>query len=171
MANLPYSISSPFLFKLLENREQMDWAVVMLQKEVALRLLAEPGSKDYSALTVLVAASAEVKPLMKLGADEFHPRPRVDSMLVRVGFQPLPERVERIALLPDFDPALFRRLVNAAFGQRRKTLANSLSSSKILSKQGFAELIAELGLRADIRAERLSVEDFVELSRLLAKKL
>lgn len=164
VANLPYAISSPFLFKVLEHRDLVDWAVVMLQKEVALRLCAAPGTKDYGALTVLVAATAEARPLFTVGPGEFHPRPKVDSMVARLDLNPVPARV---AALPAFDRDLFRRLVAAAFGQRRKTLVNGLSASGILEKERFAELIAVMGLRPDLRAERLDLEDFVALTRLV----
>ena len=86
MANLPYSISNPFLFKLIDNREQMAWATIMLQKEVAERLMAQPGSKDYGVPTVLLQSCATVRPLMTLKPGEFHPRPKIDSVVVRIDF-------------------------------------------------------------------------------------
>lgn len=162
LANLPYSISSPFLFRLIEHYERMDWAVIMLQKEVALRLLAEPGTKDYGAPTVLMAACAEVSPLMKVGSGEFHPKPKVDSMVIKISFSPVPKRV---ANLPDFDRKLFRKVVNAAFGQRRKTLLNSLGSAfQAIDKTTMTQLINKSEISEKIRAERLSLEQFVQLT-------
>ncbi len=166
VANLPYSISSPFLFKLIEHQDCIDFAVVMLQKEVALRLLAEPGIKAYGAPTVLLATCATVEMLMQVKAEEFHPRPKVDSVIVRLVFQPLPERVQKIGA---FDYPLLKKIVNGAFGQRRKTMLNALSSTGILDKKSLAECIAAVGLAPAIRAERLSLEDFVRLSKVIAE--
>ena len=164
VANLPYSISSPFLFKLIEHQELIDFAVVMLQKEVALRLLAEPGIKAYGAPTVLMATCAEIKMLMQVRAEEFHPRPKVDSVIVRLAFHPLPERVRKIG---SFDYQLLKKVVNGAFGQRRKTMLNALSATGLLDKPDLAECIASVGLAPAIRAERLSLEDFVRLSKAI----
>lgn len=165
IANLPYSISSPFLFKLIEHHDLVDFAVVMLQKEVALRLLAEPGRKEYGAPTVLMASCAEVRMLMQVKPEEFHPRPKVDSVVVRLTFQPLPERVRNIGSI---DYPLLKRVVSGAFGQRRKTLLNALSATGLLDKQKLDECISEAGLVSSIRAERLKLEDFVQLSRAIA---
>ena len=88
VANLPYSISSPFLFKLIEQQGLIDYAVVMLQKEVAQRLTATPGTKAYGVPTVLLATCAVVKTLMRVAPEEFHPRPKVDSVVVRISFLP-----------------------------------------------------------------------------------
>jgi 16S rRNA (adenine1518-N6/adenine1519-N6)-dimethyltransferase len=166
IANLPYSISSPFLFKLIEHQDKIDFAVVMLQKEVALRLLAEPGSKEYGIPTVLMATCATVKMLMQVKPEEFHPRPKVDSVIVRLCFQPVPERVQRLGA---FDYGLLKKIVNSSCGQRRKTLLNGLTASGLLSKKQFADCIAGLDLPAAIRAERLSLENFIQLSLAVAR--
>ncbi|MDR2550240.1 MAG: 16S rRNA (adenine(1518)-N(6)/adenine(1519)-N(6))-dimethyltransferase RsmA [Desulfobulbus sp.] len=166
IANLPYSISSPFLFRLIDHAELMDFAVVMLQKEVALRLMAAPSTKEYGAPTVLLAACAEVRPLLAVDPAEFHPRPKVDSLVIRIAFQPRPARVQALG---DFDRALLARIVHAAFGQRRKTLLNGLASAGLsLDKASLARCIESCGLAPSIRAETLSLEDFVHLSRALA---
>ncbi len=164
IANLPYSISSPFLFQLIEHQDKIDFAVVMLQKEVALRLLAEPGSKEYGVPTVLLATCATVAMLMQVKPEEFHPRPKVDSVIVRIAFQPVPERVQQLGT---FDYSLLKHIVNKTFGQRRKTLLNGLTATGLLSKQQLAECIASIGLAAAIRAERLTLEDFVHLTRAI----
>jgi len=169
LANLPYSISSPFLFRLIEHHELMDWAVIMLQKEVAMRLLAEPGTKDYGAPTVLLAGCATISPMMKVRSGEFHPRPKVDSMVVKLSFLPIPERV---AALPVFNRKLFKKVVNAAFGQRRKTLLNALRSAfPAVDKQTMGQLITGTGLPELIRAERLSLEQFVHLTNNIENHL
>jgi len=166
IANLPYSISNPLLFKLTEHKNRMEWAVLMLQKEVAQRLTAEIGTKDHGILTIRMAACASVKKLLELGPQHFHPRPKVDSQVVKITFFPEPERA---AALPDYDPALFKKIVDAAFQQRRKTLINALSSSNQVEadKKTLESSLEKLGLDSRIRGERLSVEDFVALTKFL----
>jgi 16S rRNA (adenine1518-N6/adenine1519-N6)-dimethyltransferase len=166
VANLPYSISTPFLFRLIEHADIMDFAVVMLQKEVARRLMAPPGCKEYGAPTVLLAACATIKPLLAVNPAEFHPRPKVDSLVVRIGFHPQPERV---AALGDFDRRLLGRVVHAAFGQRRKTLLNGLDSTGLApDKKTLIRCIESTGIPPSVRAETLTLEDFVRLSRAFA---
>ncbi|MDR3631768.1 MAG: 16S rRNA (adenine(1518)-N(6)/adenine(1519)-N(6))-dimethyltransferase RsmA [Desulfocapsaceae bacterium] len=170
MANLPYSISNPFLFKLIENRERMAWATIMLQKEVAERLTAPPGTKEYGVPTVMLQSCATVRTLMTLKPAEFHPRPKIDSVVVRIDFSP----VERLKGLPGYDHAIFRRIVRAAFGQRRKTLLNALCSAELfgfLPEKGKAAgkeltggIIQAAGLAPDIRAEVLALEDYIHLA-------
>ncbi len=166
IANLPYSISNPLLFKLTGHRDKIEWAVLMLQKEVAQRLTAEIGTKDYGILTVRMAACASVKKLLNLGPQHFHPRPKVDSQVVKITFFPRPERA---AALPHYDPALFKKIIDAAFQQRRKTLVNALSASNRLEadKMTIARSLEKLGLDNRIRGERLSVEDYVALTNIL----
>ena len=166
IANLPYSISNPLLFKLTGYKDKIEWAVLMLQKEVAQRLTAEIGTKDYSILTVRMAACASVKKLLNLGPQHFHPRPKVDSQVVKITFFPRPERA---AALPHYDPELFKNIIDAAFQQRRKTLVNALSTSNRLEadKKTIVRSLEKLGLDNRIRGERLSVEDYVALTNIL----
>jgi len=168
LANLPYSISNPLLFKLLDNRQVMEWAVLMLQKEVAMRLIAGPGTKEYGILSVLMAGSAAVTRLLDVGPGQFHPRPKVDSVVVKITFHPTPERSR---CLPAHDPELLRKVVRSAFQQRRKTLLNSLSSSPFISfaKENSRLALLAAGIDPVTRAERLTIEDFVALTRELAK--
>jgi len=171
MANLPYSISNPFLFKLIENKEKMAWATIMLQKEVADRLTAQPGTKQYGVPTVLLAACATVTRLMTLKPAEFHPRPKIDSVVVRIDFD---LQADRIKALPPYDQLLLHRLVRGAFSQRRKTLLNTLSSAKILPlvaepekaeiKQLTEAAIRRAGIAPTARAEDLTLEDFIQLT-------
>ncbi len=165
VANLPYSISTPFLFRLIEHAEWMEFAVVMLQKEVALRLTAEPGGKEYGAPTVLLAGCAEVRPLLAVAPEEFHPRPKVDSLVVRIQFFP---QSARVRALGDFDRGLLARVVHAAFGQRRKTLRNALDNAALFSdKNILLQCLATAGIDPSVRAENLDLEDFVRLSRVI----
>ena len=171
MANLPYSISNPFLFRLIDNAGKIAWATIMLQKEVAERLMARPGTKDYGVPTVLLQSCATIKPLMTLKPGEFHPRPKIDSVVVRIDFAVDSERIRQ---LPAYDPTVFRHIVRAAFGQRRKTLHNTLSSAELFSSLpeiGRAEgrkltgaIIEAVGLSPGVRAETLMLEDFVRLT-------
>lgn len=176
MANLPYSISNPFLFKLIENQEKMAWATIMLQKEVADRLTAQPGTKQYGVPTVLLSACATVTRLMTLKPAEFHPRPKIDSVVVRIDFD---RQTERLKALPPYDHALLHRVVRGAFSQRRKTLLNTLSSSKLLPMIGEEEkatlksltevVIRKAGIEPTARAEDLTLEDFVRLTLAFAE--
>ncbi|MEW6218283.1 MAG: 16S rRNA (adenine(1518)-N(6)/adenine(1519)-N(6))-dimethyltransferase RsmA [Thermodesulfobacteriota bacterium] len=165
VANLPYSVSSPFLFRLLDLRSAVAWAVIMLQKEVATRLAALPGSRDYGILSVLLGACARVQTLFTVGAAHFHPRPRVDSAVVRVTFLPPPPAV---ANLPLHDPDWLRAVVKAAFGQRRKTLANALSAGLGLERSLVEEATTGLGWAGERRAQELGVAEFVRLANALA---
>jgi len=166
IANLPYSISNPLLFKLTGYKDKIEWAVLMLQKEVAQRLTAEIGTKNYGILTVRMASCASVKKLLNLGPQHFHPRPKVDSQLVKITFFPRPERAEA---LPHYDLKLFKNIIDAAFQQRRKTLVNALSASNRLEadKKTIVRSLEKLGLDNRIRGERLSVEDYVALTNIL----
>ena len=166
IANLPYSISNPLLFKLIDHQDVMEWAVLMLQKEVAQRLTADIGTKNYGILTVRMAACAAVKKLMELGPQHFHPRPKVDSQVVRITFQPQPQRVRA---LPEYDPQLLEKIVRAGFQQRRKILINALAAADItgMDKKTIGEALEKAGLPGQIRGERLSVEEFIELANNL----
>ena len=170
VANLPYSLSNPLLFKLIENRSTLEWAVVMLQKEVGERLMAKVGSKAYGILSVLIRTCATVSPLLELGPGHFHPRPKVVSQVLRIVFHPPPASVLG---LPDCDQQLLVRIVNAAFQQRRKTLLNALSAGccSDLSKPVIEGIIKAAAIPPGIRAEQLTVEDYVRLTRSFQEKL
>lgn len=161
VANLPYAISTPFLFHLMARREALASAVLMLQKEVADRLRALPGTKAYGAPTVLLAACADVRPVFDVGPEHFHPRPKVDSTVLRLDFHPEPAR---LAALGPFDRELLARVTRAAFAQRRKTLANALKP--LTGDKGRpAQWLAGAGIAAAARAETLTLADFVRLCR------
>jgi len=169
ISNLPYSISNPFIFKLIDNRELIGSVVILLQKEMAERLLAKPGTKEYGVPTVLLQSCAHIEKLMVINADQFHPKPQVDSLLIRILFDKEP----RAGL--HFD--CLRSTVRAAFSSRRKTISNNLTASfplpghKDLTKSQKRMLIQHLlesaGYAPGIRAETLSVDDFQNLARHL----
>lgn len=164
VANLPYSISSPFLFHLIEHREHLHSAVIMLQKELGLRLSAQPGSKVYGAPTVLLAACADVEALLEVGPTEFHPQPQVDSLVLRLSFYPEPARLKPLG---DFNRSLFNRIVRAAFAQRRKTLLNALRPLEA-DKKRLATQLKNAGIAPAARAETLTLADFIRLSQVMA---
>jgi len=158
VGNLPYNITAPLLFHCLDYADCIDRAVVMVQREVARRLVAGPGSKDYGLLTVLVAMRAETDLRLQVDRRSFRPVPAVDSAVVELRFAAVP----RFAV---GDMVRFDRLVRRAFGQRRKMLRNSLLG---FNPQGGKDWLVELGRRAEIeltrRPEELSIEEFVRLS-------
>ena len=153
VGNLPYNISTPLLFHLLANSGRILDMHFMLQKEVVDRLCAEPGTGEYGRLTVCVAARAEARRLMKVGPGAFNPPPKVDSAIVRLVPRPPPFEIQ--------DLARFDALVAAAFGQRRKTLNNTLKG--LVDAQQFAAA----GIDPGLRAERLSPADFARLTATL----
>ncbi len=152
IGNFPYNISSQILFKILDNRQQVLEVVGMFQKEVAERCTAKPGSKVYGILSVFLQAYYQVEYLFTVKAGVFNPPPKVLSAVIRL-------TRNEVQALP-CDEKLFWQVVKAAFNQRRKTLRNALSG--ILSKD---KLSGEAML--ELRAERLSVADFVKLTQLI----
>ncbi|MEW8141468.1 MAG: 16S rRNA (adenine(1518)-N(6)/adenine(1519)-N(6))-dimethyltransferase RsmA [Candidatus Thiodiazotropha endolucinida] len=151
VGNLPYNISTPLLFHLLDQADQIRDMHFMLQKEVVDRMAAKPGSKTYGRLTVMLQARAEVTSLFNIGPGAFNPPPKVESAFVRL--LPLKQSPYQI---DDWDR--FSRLVSQAFSQRRKTLRNSLG--KLLT----ADAITAAGIDPGNRAEQLSVAEFVNLA-------
>lgn len=160
VGNLPYNVSSPILFTLLhaadDGRRFAD-ATLMLQKEVADRLVAKPGGSDYGVLAVQVALLADVERVLTLPPGAFRPPPKVTSAVVRLRFHP-----------PSADPGnrgTFERIVRGVFLQRRKTLANALKPVAHTLGADAAEMIDQAGLDAGRRPETLTVEEFARLSR------
>jgi 16S rRNA (adenine1518-N6/adenine1519-N6)-dimethyltransferase len=159
VANLPYSISAPVLRALLDLRDRLaDWSV-MLQREVARRLLAEPGSREWGSLGVLHRLTVRVEPRLELPPGCFHPAPRVRSSFLRIA--PLPE-----PLLAPGELAEVERLVRRAFGKRRKTLANALRD-RGLPLAAIERALARVGIAPKARAEELPAASFARLARAL----
>jgi 16S rRNA (adenine1518-N6/adenine1519-N6)-dimethyltransferase len=156
--NLPYYISSPLLRRILGLRERLSDAHVMLQEEVAERVAAAPGSRDYGVLSVLFALWADVDIPLRFPPGAFDPSPRVGSAILRIRFRDRPRVEVR-------DDAAFERLVGQAFAQRRKTLENNLQHSYADLKQHLRSLKIE-GSR---RAETLSVVEFARLASALSE--
>ncbi len=157
VGNLPYQITSPILSFLLKNKKLVNLCVLMVQKEVASRLCASPGNKDWSPLSVAVQLHAEVKILFHLKPGCFFPPPRVDSSVIRIVFLPEPK-----VSLPS--EKLFLQVVRSAFGQRRKILSNSLASNLDLPKEEIELILKDAGIDAHRRAESLSLDEFARLA-------
>ncbi|WP_340648486.1 16S rRNA (adenine(1518)-N(6)/adenine(1519)-N(6))-dimethyltransferase RsmA [Pseudoxanthomonas winnipegensis] len=153
VGNLPYNLSSPILFHALDHAGAIADMHFMLQKEVVDRMAAGPGSKVYGRLSVMLQAYCEVTPLFVVPPGAFSPPPKVDSAVVRL----VPRDPARIDVR---DPKRLEAVVRAAFGQRRKTLRNALSSVCDVAQ------IEAAGIRPDARAEQVAVRDFIALANL-----
>lgn len=162
-ANLPYYITSPILTKLLESRA-FDSVTVMIQKEVAQRICAAPGTGDGSAFSVFCHWYAEPRMLFDVPPSCFLPQPKVTSTVITLKNRQTPP-------CPVADEALFFRVVRAAFGQRRKTLSNALSAGfPALGKEGVNQVLAACGLPTTIRGEALTMEQFASIANEMAKR-
>lgn len=168
--NIPYYITSPILFKLVDEKESVTDATLLVQLEVAERLSAKPRTKEYGIPTVLLNFFGEVKYLFKVPRGAFRPVPNVDSAVIQVNFRN--DYFTRSGVTPPvgFEPKQFQKLVRAMFAMRRKTLRNNL---KAYQQEGVAALEAsERGVRfLTQRAEELSVQEFLELYTLLQGSL
>lgn len=160
-ANLPYYISGPLLAKLLTERAAFSIMVLMFQKEVAVRIAAGPGSRDYGNLSVLSQAFTEVKREFDVPARLFTPAPKVDSSVVSFLVLDRPK-------IDIGDELFFKSVVRAAFATRRKTLLNSLGA--LLSRTDAADALQEAGIDPGRRGETLSLDEFGRLSRAIYRK-
>ncbi|HEY9198487.1 MAG TPA: 16S rRNA (adenine(1518)-N(6)/adenine(1519)-N(6))-dimethyltransferase RsmA [Gammaproteobacteria bacterium] len=151
VGNLPYNISTPLLFHLLDQADCIEDMHFMLQKEVVERMAAAPGTEHYGRLSVMLQYRCKIEPLFSIGPGAFRPPPKVESAFVRL----LPHRALPIRVR---DEILFARVVQLAFGQRRKTLRNTLKG--LLDDADFAAL----GIDPQIRAEQLGLADFARLA-------
>ncbi len=156
--NLPYYVTTPILFKLFESQLDIGKITVMVQKEVAERLVAKPGSEDYSALSVEVQYLYDVKLEMNISRFVFYPMPNVDSAVL--SFTPKRERDRA------FEEKFFE-LVKNCFRMRRKTLYNNLKD--LYDPQKLEEVYAKTGLRKDVRAQQLSLEEFLRLQEVIVQ--
>lgn len=159
-ANLPYNISSQVLFRFLECRGLFSLLVLMLQKEVGERLLAPPACKEYGALTVLFRLHFQIRREFVVKPGSFHPVPKVDSVVL--SFTPLPAPRVDVG-----DEEFFRRVVKAAFGQRRKTLWNCLRGADLAESDTLAVALERCGIDPGRRGETLSLEEFAALTRII----
>lgn len=158
--NLPYHIASQILFHVLDARAHVTRAVVMLQKEMADRIVAAPGTKAYGALGVMVSTYANVSQVLRVGRGAFVPAPKVESAVVRLDMLPGGQPRAPIA-----DEAHYSAVVHAAFQQRRKTLRNSLGAR--FGSEATAHALAQTGIDGGRRGETLSIEEFAHLAAAL----
>lgn len=164
VANLPYYITTPIIMALLEGHIALQNITIMVQKEVAERMQAEPGTKNYGALSLAVQYYAKPEIIVKVPASCFLPKPNVDSMVIRLTKYDKP-------LYPAEDEAYLFAVIRASFNQRRKTLVNGLSNAAALgvSKENITDVLSQMELPATVRGETLTLEQFTELSNCLLK--
>lgn len=161
VGNLPYSVSKPILARLVQARTAISEMILTLQKEVAERVAAEPGSSRYGTLSVLTQLYCEVRLAMTIPPGAFRPPPEVDSAVLHLSVLPAP----RVSLA---DEPFFHRVVKAAFSQRRKSLANALASGLRLPVTAVRERLAATGIDPIRRAETLSLDEFSRLTAVFA---
>lgn len=162
VANLPYYITTPIIMGLFESHTPLASITIMVQKEVADRMQAGPGTKDYGALSLAVQYYAKPEIMMNVSPGCFIPKPNVGSAVIRL------TRYEQNPVQVKDEDFLFS-LIRAAFGQRRKTLVNSLTNASFLSvsKEAILRALSEMGISETVRGEALTLEEFAKLSNLL----
>lgn len=158
VGNLPYYITSPLIIHFLEQADRLNGMTIMVQKEVAERIAAPPGSKTYGVLSIAVQISAEVTKIRNVLPNAFWPAPKVTSAVIRLDLRPYPGF--------DVNKRDFFRVVKAAFSQRRKTLANSLVGGLGLKKEEVVRRLQGAGISDGRRAESLSIEEFQRLTKV-----
>lgn len=159
IANIPYQITSPLLYRLEKHQESFSRIVMMIQKEVAERLSASPGGKNYGLLTLRLALKYDIHSAFMVGKEYFEPVPKVDSMVITMTPRLHPPIIKR--------PALFHALITAAFAHRRKTMRNNLLP--MIGKEKMQKLENLSKMDFGLRAQTLSEEDFIFLSDLIAE--
>ena len=166
IANLPYYITTPIIMKLLEKETHIEKMIFMIQKEVAQRIVAKEGKKDYGALSIAVQYYSSPKIAFTVSPNCFIPKPEVDSAVIQLDIDKMP----KVSLL---DKDIFRKTVRAAFSQRRKTLLNALSSSMgfNISKDEYKQMFEDMGIQPNQRGETLSIYQFATLANKICEKI
>ena len=164
VANLPYYITTPIIMKLLEDKLDIESITVMIQKEVAERLIAVPGEKETGAITYTVYYYCESEKIMEVPNSSFIPEPEVTSEVIKMELRSKPAvEIE--------NPKIMFMIIKSAFMQRRKTLLNALTNTKVfLSKEEGLEILRKLNLEENIRAENLSIQDFCNIAKIIIEK-
>ncbi len=163
IGNLPYYITTPIIMKLLEESVPADSITIMMQKEVADRIKAAPGGKDYGALTVAVGFYCTIEHVADAPKEVFVPRPKVDSTVIRLDLR-------KECPVDLIDQKIFFETVKGGFGQRRKTLLNSLTGVRGLPKPEIADALDAAGIDQKRRAETLSLDEFASVANEIAKR-
>jgi len=156
-ANLPYYITTPIITGLIESKLPLKNIVVMVQKEVAQRICAKPGKKDYGAITVLCQYYTEPEMVCTVPAGSFYPPPKVDSAVLAMRMRPEPAVKVK-------DEKVFFRVVKSAFAQRRKTLLNCLQSGFSADKETLSKVLEGIDISPQIRGEKLGLEEFAKIA-------
>lgn len=159
IANLPYYVTTPIIAKLIEEDLNIETITVMVQKEVAERIVASPGNKQYGSLSVFINFYTSPEIVMEVPRTVFMPQPNVNSAVVKLKLK---------KELPEVDKKLFFKVIRSAFGKRRKTILNSLSSGELdLEKEDIKKVLERANISSKKRAEDLKIEDFVKISKIL----
>lgn len=158
VANLPYYITTPLISKILTEGLPISSATLMVQEEVADRIMASPSTKEYGSLTLYVQCFAEAKLALKAPKEVFLPQPKVDSSVIHMELKNPPEDIETEKLT---------QLIHGAFQQRRKTILNSISQAGQVDKKELREIFKDLGISPKDRAENLALEDYINIARAL----
>lgn len=161
IGNLPYYITTPIIMKLLKDKVPADSITIMLQKEVADRIKAAPGTKTYGAISVAVQYYGTVDGVLKVPKEAFVPQPKVDSAVIRINLSE--KRQVEVE-----DEELYFQVVKAGFSMRRKTLSNSLTNLKDINKEEIVRALSDAGIDPTRRAETLSFEEFAKLTDAIA---
>jgi len=162
VANLPYQISTPLLFHFIDSKDLFSALILMLQREVAERMVAPPGKKAYGPLSVLVQSVADISICFIVKPSAFFPPPEVESAVIRLSWK------ERPMIAPEQEEG-FRAVVKGCLGYRRKTLANALKHSDLLLPEDLEKRLEEIGIDPRRRPETLSVQEFVDLASTLRR--
>ena len=164
VANLPYYITTPIIMRFLEEDVNVTDIVIMVQKEVAERMNATPGNKTFGALSVAVQYYCDTEIIAKVPRHLFVPKPNVDSIVIALRVRP--EKKYKVD-----NEEIFFKAVKAAFGQRRKTLLNSITSMGVIDKEAVREVLAQADIDEKRRGETLSLEEFAHLSNCINRKI
>jgi 16S rRNA (adenine1518-N6/adenine1519-N6)-dimethyltransferase len=160
VANLPYYITTPILEKLLESDANISEIVVMMQKEVANRIVSKPNNKEYGSITVFIKYFGEAKILMNIPKTVFMPKPKIDSSMVKIEIL----NKDKTLLKP------FESVLRAAFQMRRKTILNALSNGLKIDKEKIREIFRHSGINENDRAENLDIDDYMKITKLLCEE-
>ena len=163
VGNLPYYIPTPIIMKLLEEKANAESITVMMQKEVAERLMAKPGTKACGAITAAVQYYATVTEVLQVPKEAFIPPPKVDSAVLRLDLRAEPP-------VEITEEAVFFEMIKASFGQRRKTLLNALTGYRGIAKEEMKAILEEIGIDPARRAETLSIQEFAALANRICEK-
>ncbi|MGL5205601.1 MAG: 16S rRNA (adenine(1518)-N(6)/adenine(1519)-N(6))-dimethyltransferase RsmA [Metamycoplasmataceae bacterium] len=158
IANIPYNITTPILFKIFENYSNFDDVILMVQKEVAERICAQPGTTNYGKLSIVVANFADVEKLFDISSKAFYPEPKVTSAIIHL---------KMIKKESDIDNERFLNFIKNCFGMRRKTLINNLKNQENYNENVVKKFLISNNLNVDIRPQILDINQYKELFKLL----